>query len=152
MLNMSNKIPIKFTQDVADRICAYISEGKSLRKIEKIQGMPTMSGVIKWLSNDEDQSFVVQYARARQNQADSMVDEMLDIADEVKEDPDSIAKAKLKLDTRKWVSSKLKPKKYGDRIHNEILIDNSIKEMTDEEIKNRIAELSEKPKPEPYKG
>ncbi len=69
------------------------------------------------------------YARAKQDQADFMADEMIRIAD-LAEDSN---KARLQVDTRKWVASKLKPKSYGD--HQQIEIISSVNKFVESTIK-----------------
>lgn len=71
--------------------------------------MPCTVTVMKWLR--ERPEFADQYARAREEQAESYADEIVQIADD---EPDP-AKARVRVDARKWVASKLKPKKYGER-------------------------------------
>lgn len=118
--------PGEFTQEVADLICAGLMEGYSLRKICASDEMPACSTVYKWLI--ENQSFSEQYTRAREVQADVMADEIIDISDDgsndtyedddghKKTDYDVIARSRLRVDSRKWIASKLKPKKYGDKV------------------------------------
>ena len=72
--------------------------------------MPNRSSVHKWLAENKD--FSDQYARAKDNQADTLADELIYIADNAED----VQKARLQVDTRKWVASKLKPKKYGDKL------------------------------------
>ena len=84
-------------------------DGKSLRAISAIDGMPSTTAIIKWLNQHEE--FAAQYARAKEAQADYYADEIVEIAD-TEEDA---AKARVRVDARKWVASKLRPKKYGDR-------------------------------------
>lgn len=73
-----------------------------------------------------------QYARAKEESADSLADEILDIADNAtndwmkrnhgEDDPgwvangENIQRSRVRIDTRKWIASKLKPKKYGDKM------------------------------------
>lgn len=96
--------------------------------------MPAKSTVFKWLRTY--QSFADQYARAKEESADALADEMTDIADDGSNDwmerhdkegksigwaenGEAINRSRLRVDTRKWIASKLKPKKYGDRVeHN----------------------------------
>lgn len=118
--------PSKFTQELADHICAELMEGKSLRRICMAENMPNRSTVFLWLASNE--SFSDQYARAREIQGDTYFDEAIDIADDGQNDTyedadgnkrtdmDVIARSRLRVDTRKWAASKLRPKKYGDRI------------------------------------
>ena len=87
--------------------------------------MPTVSTVCKWLVDFP--TFSEQYARAREIQADTLFDEILDIADESTNDKtvnadgnevvnhEAIQRARLRVDTRKWMAGKLKPKKYGEK-------------------------------------
>lgn len=75
--------------------------------------------------------FLKQYARAKEESADAMAEDILDIADTprigtvTKTKPDGsvetregdmIEHRRLQVDARKWLASKLKPKKYGDRV------------------------------------
>jgi hypothetical protein len=81
--------------------------------------MPNMTTVFKWLGLLP--LFANQYAHAREEQAEAMVDEMLELANAPKEDSsEAINRARLQIDTRKWVASKLRPKKYGDKSNVEL--------------------------------
>lgn len=76
--------------------------------------MPCVKTVYLWLGAHPE--FLQQYTRAREDQADTHADEIIDISDNYDEDPNS---RRVRIDARKWVASKLKPKKYGERIdHN----------------------------------
>ena len=102
--------PSKFTQALADEICERIAEGISLRRLCLEDGMPEPRTVSKWLEKDE--AFHRQYALARERQADTYADEIVAISDE---EPDP-ARARVRMDARKWYASKLKPKRYGDKL------------------------------------
>jgi hypothetical protein len=118
---------LEFDQSIADEICDRLTDGESLRKITLDKHMPAASTIYKWLSLNE--SFAEQYAHAREAQADTLADEILDIADDGSNDwmsgkddedgwaynGDAVARSKLRVDARKWVAAKLKPKKYGDK-------------------------------------
>ncbi len=67
---------------------------------------------MKWLA--QQPAFVEQYARAREQQTETWANEINDIADAAT--PEDFQVAKLRVDTRKWLLSKLAPKKYGDRL------------------------------------
>ena len=126
---MSGGRPSKFSQALAGEICDRLSKGESLRAIcsgdeQTADGfMPHRATVMRWLESNE--AFREQYARAREAQADHFVDEIIEIADspnattnpqtgEVEaRDPQ---RDRLRVDARKWVASRLAPKKYGDRI------------------------------------
>lgn len=110
--------PSEFNQETADSICEQLIEGKSLRSLCREESMPAASTVCRWLSQNEE--FRKQYAHARELQADSLFDESLDIADNAHDsqagcDPD-VQRDRLRIDTRKWMASKLAARKYGDKI------------------------------------
>jgi hypothetical protein len=103
--------PSDYTPEVAELICQRLACGESLNKICKETGFPDISTVFRWLQQREE--FRDKYARAREAQMDAMAEEILTIADKGK--PDEANWLKLRVDTRKWLMSKLAPKKYGDR-------------------------------------
>lgn len=117
---------------IGEKVCELIAQGMSLRAIADQVGMPSASTVCKWLAEDENAEFRKQYTRAREIQADKIFDEILDIADSQEGDiitltdgrevvnHDAIARAKLRVDTRKWMAGKLRPKVYGDKLQTEV--------------------------------
>jgi hypothetical protein len=125
--------PTDYNQEIADKICEAISDGQSLRSICSAENMPNKATVFRWL--DKHKEFGDQYARARDEQAETLADDIVSIADSAGNplmlddvpllkdgepvmyaDASAVAHARLKVDARKWVASKLKPKKYGDKI------------------------------------
>lgn len=104
---------IERTQELEDRIFLEIAEGKSLVKVCEEKDMPSRETVRRWIRDDED--FCGNYVRAREEQADFYADEIIEIADT---EPDT-QKARLRIDARKWVASKLKSKSYGDKVTQE---------------------------------
>jgi hypothetical protein len=62
---------------------------------------------------EDKESFREQYELARRLQAEAYADEITMIADDA--EPGTVQVQRLRVDARKWVASKLKPKKYGDR-------------------------------------
>lgn len=116
-----------------------------------------MRAIMKWLSDGQHADFVQQYARAREVQAETMAEEMLAIADDGINDTcqdadgrtivnhDVIARSRLRVDARKWLASKLAPKKYGDRL--ELAGEVGVKTLTDEQIDAKLAALTAKLQP-----
>lgn len=102
--------PTKYTEELADKICSDIAIGKSLVKILQPDDMPSRVTFYNWLDSNKD--LLNKYARAKQDQADYLAEEIVHIAD-TEENPN---KARVRVDARKWVASKLKPKSYGDKI------------------------------------
>lgn len=126
--------PCEFTQEIADAICERIADGESLRTICQAEEMPARSTVFRWLSQIE--AFSDQYARAREAQADLLADEIIEIADDATHDTitrrrngdddgqevantEWINRSRLRVDARKWMASKLAPKRYGEKITQE---------------------------------
>mgnify|MGYP006921346421 CR=1 FL=1 len=126
-----------YTQEVGDMICERLAVGESLRSICGDENTPALSTVFKWLNDFP--AFSEQYARAREEQAEALFDEIVSIADEectmvrankhpsVKSDDENgdievvfdstaVARNRLRVEARKWAASKLKPKKYGDKL------------------------------------
>lgn len=75
--------------------------------------MPALSSVYLWM--DDHPEFSEKYARAREDQADTYADEIIEIADQSKDGKMAdVQSAALRVDARKWVAAKLKPRKYMD--------------------------------------
>ena len=118
----------EFSQELFDRICDRIAEGESLRSICQADDMPSKTSVMRWLANDAALSD--QYARAREMQADALFEEILEIADDGSADMRSAGKgdgslvfdaehvqrSRLRVEARKWMAGKLRPKVYGDKL------------------------------------
>ena len=110
--------PTLYNDDIANEICVWVSEGKSLNRYCQQEGSVSKAVIYQWLTKDK--AFLDKYEKAREEQADTHADEISDIADER---PDGSmeastfnARQRLRVDARKWTASKLKPKKYGDKM------------------------------------
>ena len=97
-----------YTPEKGDKLCELIAEGMSASKACKKVGVP-MRTFYEW--NREHKDFSAQLTCARQDQADTFADQMCDIAD----DEGDVQRAKLKIDARKWVAARMKPKSWGDK-------------------------------------
>lgn len=124
--------PSDYTPETAAEICGRLVDGESLRGICSEECMPDIKTVYRWIGANPE--FRQQYALAREDQADTLADDILKIADtpvlgvktktnaegEVETtEGDMIEHRRLQVDARKWVAAKLKPKKYGDKVTNE---------------------------------
>lgn len=141
-----------YTPKIGEEICARIANGESLRAICKSPGMPDRVTVLRWALK-EDHPFRNQYTQARDLQADSLADDIQDISDdgsndwmerankrgeiEIVVDHENINRSRLRVDTRKWIASKLKPKKYGEKIQNEHSF-KSLEDLLDESRKSPV--------------
>lgn len=105
--------PTIYSKELIERICEQVSNGKSLRAVCRAKDMPSMSTVMAWLSENDE--FSEQYRKAIEQREDFHFEEMMEIADKVLPESAEVAKAKLQIDTRKWVLSRMNPKKYGDK-------------------------------------
>ena len=72
--------------------------------------------VYRWLEDNE--TFRDSYARAREQYADCVFDGLIGLADNAT--PQEAQVVKLQIDTRKWVLSRMVPKKYGDKAALEV--------------------------------
>lgn len=117
--------PSKFTAALAARICAELACGKSLNSVCKMDGMPGKRTVFDWLRLRPD--FKEMYDRAKVEGITALAEDLLDIADDSSNDyieteeglkfnHEHIQRARLRVDTRKWIMAKLLPKKWGDKI------------------------------------
>jgi hypothetical protein len=119
--------PSIFSEELATRICERLAAGETLRAICRDEDMPAESTVRAWAANSEH-PISAQYARAREIGYQGLADELLEIADDgrndkfsdddghVTVDHDVIARSRLRVDTRKWLLSKALPKVYGDKL------------------------------------
>lgn len=115
--------PTDYSQELADSICQEIGEGKSLRAVLRGESMPSMATVWRWLR--EKPEFQQQYTRATDERTESQQELLLEMGqeaiEEAKEADPKAANAvvsgyKLMADNLKWSMSKMKPKKYGDKL------------------------------------
>ena len=114
---MAGGRPTDYSIDLAAAICEMLANGSSLSKISKIEGFPKASTVYQWLIKYPE--FSEMYARAREDQADTLADQITHIAD--KATTEGVQVARLRVDARKWIAAKLKPRKYGDKVTNEVV-------------------------------
>lgn len=127
--------PSSFTQETADAICVQLSEGLSLREVCRQEGMPDKATVMRWLNQNE--SFRDQYARAKAIGIEAIAEDILDIADDATNDwmerlgkdgqplgwefnGEAARRSQIRIDARRWLLSKLAPKKYGDKVEQTI--------------------------------
>ena len=107
--------PTLFSEELAAEICGRIADGQSVREIARADDMPARSSIFLWLS--EYEAFSDQYAKACEARTQYLADELIDIADDEAGD---VQRDRLRVDTRKWVLSKLVPKKYGNKVTAEV--------------------------------
>lgn len=141
---------VEFSEELADTICALIESGESVHAICKMNGMPNKKSVFRWLAKNPE--FQNQYRAAKMAGIEALVDQMMDIArDSSKDfkmvkgkktfDGDHVQRDRLKIDTIKWVATKLVPRLYGDTKQINVDVEHSMKALSDEQLKKKIVSL-----------
>ena len=119
--------PTIYTPELADLICLRVATHQigTKRLCKLYDDMPDDTCIYEWRYKHPE--FARKYAEAKMRQAELMAEEIIDIADDGRNDTytdedgnertsqDVINRSRLRVDTRKWLMSKLAPKKYGDR-------------------------------------
>lgn len=109
--------PSLYSDELAKRICELVSTHTVgiARLCKMYPDLPDKETIRLWrLYNKE---FFALYARAKVVQGDLLAEDTLDISDDNTDNSkDAIARDRLRVDTRKWLASKLVPKLYGDRV------------------------------------
>ena len=114
-----------YSQEKADAICARLAGGLSLRKACEAEGGPDPSTVLRW--TEQLPEFAQQYTQARARGYELLADEIIEISDDSSADvietehgpkvnSEVVARSRLRVDSRKWMLSKMLPKTFGDKI------------------------------------
>lgn len=106
--------PTKYNIEIANRICELISTSTVglYTLCQYTKDLPAASTIRLWRVNHAE--FSAQYARAKLAQADLLAEDCLDISDA--STPENVGVDRLRVDSRKWLASKLLPKQYGDKL------------------------------------
>ena len=139
-----------YSPAIAEEICRRLAEGEGLRAICRDERMPAEATVRGWVIDDHE-GFAAHYARARDIGLDVMAEETIEIADDSgldvvmtddgpRPDGEVINRAKLRVDTRKWLLSKLAPKRYGDRLQVDATV--AVSDMDNRELVSTLQELA----------
>jgi acyl-CoA reductase-like NAD-dependent aldehyde dehydrogenase len=108
--------PSIFTEELATRICERLAAGESLVTVSADAEMPHRATVHRWRA--ENSEFRDRYARAREDQADSLAEEALERGRSCGQDEANAAR--VHIDTIKWYAAKVAPKTYGDKQTHEV--------------------------------
>lgn len=111
--------PSLYTPETAAEICERVASGETLRSICASEGMPAWASIHRWLEAHAE--FRAQYARARDQQADSHADEVLDLARSLHgRDSDGISAGRSEIAALQWRAGRMAPKRWGERTSHEI--------------------------------
>jgi hypothetical protein len=134
--------PSDYTPAIAREICSRLAEGQSLTAICRDDHMPTFQTIYEWVNGGgtaaREDKFPEMYARARAMKIEYMAEQLEEIADDARNDwmdkvvgwegdtirvldHEHVTRSKLRLDTRKFLLSKLRPEIYGDRLAHQML-------------------------------
>lgn len=110
--------PRDYDPEIAATVCLMIAQGEKLANIEADHSLPTQKTIWRWLH--EVPEFKDQYMRARASWAHAKVEEIIEIADQYDTtsdimNPDLVARAKLRIDARKWAVVRFNYKEFGDK-------------------------------------
>ena len=117
---------ITFSEELISNIFSRVSNGESINKICSAPDMPNRKSFFEWVQNSED--IQRRYELAIVARTDFYAEEIIEIADDgsrdtyidsegnERTDNEVVARAKLRMDARKWFVSKMNPKKYGDKL------------------------------------
>jgi hypothetical protein len=114
--------PTDYTEELANRILLRIVGGESVNAICRDKNTPNISTIYRWLASNKE--FCELYEKAKDDQADTLADSILEISDTAM--PENVQVARLRVDARKWVAAKLKPRKYGDRADHNVTFDGKL--------------------------
>jgi hypothetical protein len=142
---MAGGRPTKYTKLLANEICRRIASGRTTLSVSKDEDMPNRSTIIDWTYQHEEFSIMYDAARKKlyDHWADEIVDEACDesrdyqkrkrtkisndgkktikeIIEETVSDNTATGRDRLKVDSKKWLLSRLLPKQYGDKIEQQI--------------------------------
>ena len=106
--------PSEYTGAEADVICAWVQAGGSLRSYNRETGRPVAT-IYRWMR--QNAVFLTLLTAAHEDRADTLAEETIEIADAIALTPtiEGVAAAKLQIEARKWVATKLRPSKWGDK-------------------------------------
>lgn len=122
-------MPRPLTEEIFESICQKIEETSYGTKHHCEKHDVSVGSFYRFM--DSSEARLERYARAKDRQADNLVEEMIDICDDgsndlmtiekgdisyEQENKEVVNRSRLRIDTRKWIAAKLKPKRYGDKL------------------------------------
>lgn len=122
--------PTSYTEEFAAEICKRLALGETLKGICRSEYLPSSSTVLGWVLDDRE-GFSDRYKAARELCLEAWADDVIEIGDDATNDwmvrhgedsagwqanGDHISRARLRIESRKWMLSRLRPDKYGDRV------------------------------------
>jgi hypothetical protein len=125
------KVKPELSERLVKTIINRIAEGETLTAICRNEGMPSYGRVMGRINRTS--SLRAALARARDTRLNRMAEELLDVADDGRNDwmekqgrngtitvlnEEAMRRSTLRLDTRKWLLSKMLPAQYGEHVEH----------------------------------
>jgi hypothetical protein len=128
----------KYTEEMAHEILERVGDGESLRGICKSAHMPDERTARRW--RDENfEGFGDRYAKAIDHCLETWAGEIVTIADEPAADMAAVQRNRGRVDSRKWILSKLRPERYGDRVSLDVT--NRSEKLSDDHLEAQLKAL-----------
>lgn len=118
--------PSGYSAEKAEDICAHLANGGLLIEWCRREGNPSVATVYRWMEAHKD--FREAYARAREVGLHVMAEEVIAVSDDNSGDwrkddkgndivdHEHVQRSRLRVDSRKWLTSKLLARQYGDKV------------------------------------
>ena len=118
------------TPEFAEILLDAIAGGMTIKEVCESNDLPKTT-VLRWISTE----YLDQYARALRVRADMQAEEIIEIADKTYTTNEELTAAKMRIDARKWLMSKMSPKKYGDKVELDHGVTEELKEIVVKYVK-----------------
>jgi len=123
-----------YNAELADLICYRMSQGESLNAICLPEDFPVAESTVRLWAIQDREGFSAKYRLAREMQIDHWAEEIKELGDkplvglvttttetakstETKiVESDNVERSKLQVHTREWLSARMAPRKWGDRL------------------------------------
>jgi hypothetical protein len=154
---------VAYSEQIGDAICEGLAAGRTLKDVCAKESMPDASTVRRWVLN-ADHPLSAKYQIARTLGLHEMADSLLEIADNTEKDfrpgtnqdgakivdEKAINRAKLQIETRRWLLSKLLPRQFGDKVHvdGQVEVQHTLPPLSKYERARRVALILEMAKSE----
>jgi hypothetical protein len=102
-----------YSVELADEICRRIANGETLYEVCEDSAIPVSASAVRQWDLDNRDGFSAKYASAKRQLIEAWSDQLVRIADNQLLEPND---RRVRIDTRKWLMSKLHPGKYGDKV------------------------------------
>lgn len=128
----------QYSLEVANDICERVANGETLQVIADFYDV-SIGTILNWVTKKDNAD---NYARAREAASDLFESKILSRVELIT--PESAAADRVAIDTLKWIAARRSPKKYGDKITQELTGEIVTRGLSDDELDRRIAELGAK--------